>query len=104
MLRIRERSGWVRVFALGCVVSFLFAIGLSDAPQLHNWLHPTSGPNHECAATLIAAGNCEHNALPQGAPKLENAPNSPAFLPQRFQSVIASVPSSIQEHAPPTSR
>jgi hypothetical protein len=101
MLRFRGETGWIRVFALGCICSFLFAIALSDAPQLHSRLHPTSGANHECAATLIASGNCEHNVPPQGAPKLENAPNSPAFLPQRFQSVIAAVPSSVQEHAPP---
>jgi hypothetical protein len=101
MLRFRGEASWSRVFALGCICSFLFAIALSVAPQLHSRLHPTSGANHECAATLIASGHCEHNAPPQGAPKLENAPNSPAFLPQRLQSVIASVPSSIQEHAPP---
>jgi hypothetical protein len=101
MLRFRGETGWIRVFALCCICSFLFAIALSDAPQLHSRLHPTSGANHECAATLIASGNCEHNVPPQGAPKLENAPNSPAFLPQRFQSVIAAVPSSVQEHAPP---
>jgi hypothetical protein len=101
MLRIREKTGWVRLFALGCIFSFLFAIAVSDAPQLHSWLHPTSSPNHECAATLIASGNCEHNPPPQTAPKLDNAPNSPAFLPQRFQSVIAAIPSSVQEHAPP---
>jgi len=82
--------------------AFLVALALASSPQLHEKLHPT-GPNHMCAATLIASGNCEHSAPPQGAPKLENAPNSPAFLPQRFQSVIAAVPSSIQEHAPPAS-
>jgi hypothetical protein len=52
---------------------------------------------------MIASGNCEHSAPPQLAPKLENAPNSPAFLPKRFQFVVASVPSSVQEHAPPAS-
>jgi hypothetical protein len=104
MLRFRRETGWVRVVSLGCIGSVLFAIALSVSPQLHSRLHPTAGANHECAATLISSGNCEHSAPPQVAPKLENAPNSPAFLPQRFQSVIAAVPSSIQEHAPPTSR
>jgi hypothetical protein len=103
MLRFREKTGWTRVFALGFIFSFLFAIAVSDAPQLHGWLHPNSDANHECAATLIASGHCEHNAAPQAAPRLENAPNSPAFLPQRLQSVIAAVPSSVQEHAPPAS-
>jgi hypothetical protein len=104
MLRFREKTGWTRVFALVCIFSFLFAIALSEAPQLHNWLHSTSAANHECAATLIGSGHCDHNAPPQAAPELQNAPNSPAFLPQRFQSVIAAVPSSVQEHAPPSSR
>jgi hypothetical protein len=104
MLRFRRETGSVRVLALGCILSFLFAIALSDAPQLHSWIHQTFGPHHECAATILASGNCEHNAPPQGAPKLENAPNSPAFLPLRFQSVIAAAPTSVQEHAPPTSR
>jgi hypothetical protein len=39
-----------------------------------------------------------------GSPQLHeklNAPNSPAFLPKHFQFVIASVPSSVQERAPP---
>jgi hypothetical protein len=84
----------------GVVIAFLTALTIASSPQLHQKLHKV-GPNHECAATLIASGNCEHNAPPQGAPKLENAPNSPAFLPQRFQSVIAAAPSSVQEHAPP---
>jgi hypothetical protein len=100
MLRFRGETGWVRVFALGCICSFLFAIVLSDAPQLHEKLHKP-GSQHECAATLIASGNCEHSAPPQLVPRLENAPNSPAFLPKRFQFVVASVPSSIQERAPP---
>jgi hypothetical protein len=52
---------------------------------------------------LLASGNCEHAAPPQLSPKFENAPNSPAFLPKRFQFVVASVPSSVQEHAPPAS-
>jgi len=53
--------------------------------------------NTRAAATMIASGNCEHTAPPKLAPKLENAPNSPAFPSRkRFQFVVASVPSSIQ--------
>jgi len=52
---------------------------------------------------LIASGNCEHSAPPSVAPKSNNFPVLPAFSPQRFQFVVASVPSSIQEHAPPAS-
>jgi hypothetical protein len=82
--------------------AFFVALTVASSARLHEKLHKPRA-DHECAATLIAAGNCEHSAPPQDAPKLENAPNSPAFLPKRFQSVIAAVPSSIQEHAPPAS-
>jgi hypothetical protein len=95
-MKARVRVGISVLFA------FFVALTIASSPELHEKLHKTSS-QHECAATILASGNCEHNAPPQGAPKLENAPNSPAFLPQRFQSVIAAVPSSIQEHAPPAS-
>ena len=85
---------------LSILIGFFAALTLASSPQLHEKLHKV-GTHHECAATMIASGNCEHTASPQLVPKLENAPNSPAFFPKRFQFVIASVPSSVQEHAPP---
>ncbi len=85
---------------IGIVVAFFAALTIASSPRLHEKLHKV-GPHHQCAATIIASGNCEHTASPQLVPKLRNAPNSPAFLPKRFQFVIASVPSSVQEHAPP---
>jgi hypothetical protein len=94
-------KGCARV-GLNVLFAFFIALTLASSPQLHEKLHKIDS-QHACAATMIADGNCEHTAPSQDAPKLENAPNSPAFLPQRFQSVIAAVPSSIQEHAPPTS-
>jgi hypothetical protein len=94
-------KAWAQV-GMSVLLAFFIALTFASWPQLHEKLHKPT-PQHECAATLIASGHCEHSAPPQGAPKLENAPNSPAFLPQRFQSVIAAVPSSIQEHAPPAS-
>src|SRR6184192_3491738 len=81
-------------------ISVLVALTLASSPPLHEKLHKPSS-QHECAATLIASGNCEHATSSQLVPKLENAPNSPAFLAKRFQFVVASVPSSIQERAPP---
>jgi hypothetical protein len=94
-------KAWTQV-GMSVLLALFIALTFASWPQLHEKLHKPSS-QHECAATILSSGNCEHNALPQGAPQLENAPNSPAFLPQRFQSVIASVPSSIQEHAPPVS-
>jgi len=87
---------------LSVLIGFFAALTLASSPRLHEKLHKP-GAHHECAATLIASGNCEHSAPPSVAPKSNNFPVSPAFLPQRFQFVVASVPSSIQEHAPPAS-
>jgi hypothetical protein len=87
---------------ISVLFAFFVALTLASSPQLHEKLHKIDS-QHECAATIISSGNCEHSAPPQLVPKLENAPNSPAFLAKRFQFVVASVPSSIQEHAPPAS-
>jgi hypothetical protein len=93
---MKARAG----IGIGVIIAFFTALTIASSPQLHEKLHKVD-MHHECAATMIASGNCEHSAPPQIAPKLENAPNSPAFLPKRFQFVVASVPSSVQERAPP---
>ena len=93
---MKARAG----IGISIVIAFFTALTIASSPQLHEKLHKVDS-QHACAATMIASGNCEHTAPPQLVPKLENAPNSPAFLPKRFQFVVASVPSSIQEHAPP---
>jgi hypothetical protein len=92
-----KARAWI---GIGAVVAFFTALTIASSPRLHERLHKVDS-HHECAATIISSGNCEHSASPQLVPKLENAPNSPAFLPKRFQFVIAAVPSSIQERAPP---
>src|SRR5436190_18371757 len=93
-MKARARVGISVLFA------FFTALTVASSPQLHEKLHKVDS-QHACAATMIASGSCEHSAPPQLVPKLENAPNSPAFLAKRFQFVVASIPSSIQEHAPP---
>src|SRR6266850_7059144 len=95
----RQMKACARV-GISVLLAFFVALTLASSPQLHERLHKVDS-QHACAATIIASGNCEHSAPPQLVPKLENSPNSPAFLPQRFQFVVASVPSSVQEHAPP---
>ena len=85
---------------IGAVVAFLTALTIASSPQLHERLHKVDS-QHECAATIIASGKCEHAAPPSVAPKIQDVPVSPAFLAQHFRFVVASVPSSIQEHAPP---
>src|SRR2546430_15779181 len=97
----RQMKACARV-GISVLFAFFVALTIASPPQLHERLHKVDS-HHACAATMIASGNCEHSAPPQILPKLENAPNSPAFLPKRFQFVFASVPSSIQEHAPPAS-
>src|SRR4029078_2744170 len=89
---------------VGISVLFVFfvALTLASSPRLHERLHKVDS-QHACAATMIASGNCEHAAPPTLVPKLYKAPNSPSFLPKRFQFVVASVPSSVQDHAPPAS-
>src|SRR5438270_13161534 len=90
------------VVGIGVLYAFIVALTLANSPQLHEKLHKPRA-HHECAATLIAASNCEHSAPSTVVPKSNNFPHSLTFLPQRFQFVVASVPSSIQEHAPPAS-
>ena len=85
---------------LSVLIGFFAALTLASSPQLHEKLHKT-GTHHECAATMIASGSCEHTAPPSIVPKNQDAPVSPAFLAQHFRFVIAAVPSSVQEHAPP---
>jgi hypothetical protein len=88
---------------ISVLFAFFLALTLANSPRLHEHLHKVDS-QHACAATMIASGSCELSSSPQLVPKLENAPNSPAVLPKHFQFVVASVPSSVQEHAPPTSR
>jgi len=99
-----ESSPSPRIAALACIVAFLVTIALSDAPRLHDQIHKVNGVGHVCAATMMASGNCEHNAPPTAAPKGHYVSVSPAFLPLRSQVVVAAVPFSVLEHAPPVSR
>src|SRR5438270_5996653 len=95
---IRDHAG--RIFALLLVAAFLCALTVASSPQLHEKLHHL-GWHHECAATLLANGNCEQATAPQVSPTIENAPLGRAFLSPRCELAVALVPSSILEHAPP---
>ena len=78
---MKARAG----IGISIVIAFLAALTIASSPQLHERLHKV-GSQHECAATMIASGNCEHTAPPQLVPKLENAPNSPLFSRNVFNS------------------
>jgi hypothetical protein len=85
----------------GFVGAFLFALVLSAAPELHERIHQPSGATHECAVTLLTAGNCEHTSCDA----IEVAPQTPkpasALCHRHFQLVSARLEFSLLEHAPP---
>jgi hypothetical protein len=89
--------------ACGLLGAFLFVMALSAAPRLHERLHPDAKRSqHECAVTLIAAGNYHHTAP---AP-LCSAPvpavqfsKIPALTPQWVESPFLGA--YVFEHAPP---
>jgi len=99
--------GHLRLFrALAAVfvsAAFLWSLALSVSPQLHERVHPDANrADHNCAVTLIAAGNYNHSAH---AP-LVSAPvpavqffKIPALTPQWVESPFLGA--SIFEHAPP---
>src|SRR5437764_15126425 len=60
---LRIRSGWFGgTTVLLLAAAIVLMLGLSVAPNLHERLHPTSAPLHECAVTLIGSGSCHHVA------------------------------------------
>ncbi|HEY2102953.1 MAG TPA: hypothetical protein VGH08_06860 [Chthoniobacterales bacterium] len=82
------------------IAAFVWALIVASSPRLHENLHAAS-PHHECAATIMAAGNCENGPAPQMAPQIQDAPAVRAFLPPRLPNVVGSIASSVLEHAPP---
>jgi hypothetical protein len=90
------------VIAVGLLVAFLAAVALASSPRLHDRLHPSSSTQHECAATMIAAGNCEHTAPPTLLPEFFNCPVRSALPARDFAFVGGAVLSSVLEHAPPS--
>jgi hypothetical protein len=89
------------VVATGFIGAFLFALVLSAAPQLHERIHQPDGATHQCAVTLLTAGNCEYTpcdaiALARQLPRLVSAP-----FHRHFQSVNARLEFLLLEHAPP---
>ena len=85
------------------VLAFLLALFLSLAPQVHQRIHSDANDaSHECAVTLIAAGNYDHAiAAPFVEPPIEVV--SFSKLPSLDSTWVASLflGASIFEHAPP---
>ena len=96
-------NGKLRVtFAALLFAAIALAVGLSAAPQWHNWLHHSGDrSNHECAATLLSSGSVEHSDCEPASVAPRPAPSVPAFRTQLFPRVLAYRGFSRLEHAPP---
>src|SRR5437870_3269721 len=100
---LRFRSGWLGgTTVLVLAGSIVLMLGLLVAPNLHERLHPTAAPLHECAVTLIASGSCHHTV----AAPFVIAPATPVQFSQvlALDSIWVAVPflgARIFEHAPP---
>jgi hypothetical protein len=86
----------------GLLASFFLALVLAVAPQLHEQIHPSAAPGHECAVTLIASGKYQQS----DAPVLVSAPQPAAQFAKipALHPVWVAAPflgASIFEHAPP---
>jgi hypothetical protein len=94
-----------RAFVAGFLsLAFLWALALSAAPQLHQWVHAdVNRVEHSCAATMIASGSYNHAIhVP-----LVNAPvpalqfsKIPPLTPLWVQSPF--LWASVFEHGPPS--
>jgi hypothetical protein len=81
---------------------FLFTLVLSAVPELHERIHSATGsPNHECAVTLLAAGNCQHTPVTTISLAPPALPQAVAHISCSFSLVTAHLEFSLLEHAPP---
>jgi hypothetical protein len=89
------------IVAAGFIGAFLLTLVLSAAPQLHERIHHRTGASHECAVTLLTAGNCQHT--PCDVIAIAPQPHKPAsaLFYRHFQLVSARLEFSLLEHAPP---
>jgi len=99
---LRIQQSWFRsTTVLIFVTAIVLMLGLSVTPSLHERLHPAGTSPHECAVTLIVAGNCHYSA----AAPLMIAPTRalhfkiPVLTSQWVESPFLAA--HIFEHAPP---
>jgi hypothetical protein len=101
---LRVRPGRIVGFATGLLIpTFLFALFLSLAPQVHQRIHSDANQSqHECAITLLASGSYDHAvAAPAFDPSI--AGSQFTQLPTLNSTWVGSLflSASIFEHAPP---
>ena len=89
------------IVAAGFIGAFLFTLVLCAAPELHERIHKATGATHECAVTLLTAGNCEHTPCDAIAIAPQPPKSAPALFHRHFQLVSARLEFSLLEHAPP---
>jgi hypothetical protein len=97
-------NNYGRAFVAAFVsAGFLWALALSASPQLHQRVHPDANrAEHNCVATMIASGSCDHATHPPLV-------SADALVPQ-FSKIPALTSCWVQspflgacifEHAPP---
>lgn len=84
--------------SIAVLIAFLISLALANAPRWHERVHAAQG-EHECAATLLAAGQCDHAMATPFLPPPERVVNfsQPVLLLADGVTIV----SSILEHAPP---
>lgn len=98
----RSATGMRALVAAGLLSLFAFALALSASPQLHERLHESDlAGHHQCAATLLSSGSCEHSAAPANPVAVPHSPAKRIYLAQHRHQVIALLDFSLLEHAPP---
>jgi len=89
------------IVVAGFIGAFLFAVVLAAAPQLHERIHQQNDATHQCAVTLLTAGNCEHTPCDAIAIAPRPPKRPTALVYRHFQLVSARLEFSPLEHAPP---
>jgi hypothetical protein len=102
-LHRKDGTGFTsRATAAGCIAALLFAVVLSVIPRLHEEIHSVAGTvNHECAVTLLSAGNCQHTPTPIVSLAPPAPPASFVHVLAGFALIPARLEFSLLEHAPP---
>lgn len=89
------------VFAALLFAAIALALGLAAAPQLHDQLHHHSPATHQCAVTLFSSGSVENTACEPAATAQQPAPLLHILPIVMGPRVVARIPASLLEHAPP---
>ena len=89
------------IVTAGFIGAFLFTLVLAVAPQLHERIHAPNNASHQCAVTLLAAGNCEHTPCNTIAIAPQPPEETSALVCYRPRLVSARLEFSLLEHAPP---